>query len=389
MKFRKIDDFVFEDKKVLLRADFNVPLDDSGNITNDKRIRASIPTIKKLLDKGAKQIIVISHLGRPDGIVDKLKMDNVAKRLQELIGIEVVKFDDCIGVRAEDDKKLVMMENLRFYKEETDNDEDFGRQLAGLAHVYVNDAFAVCHREHASVSAVTKFLPGCAGLLVEKEISEISKLMNFPERPFIAVLGGLKVKDKIGVIDSLLAKVDKLLIGGAMMFTFLKAKGSDVGDSIVDESKIQYAKSCILNPKLVLPVDTLCGKEMKDDTETKLFCENIEDGWRGLDIGDKTIELFIQELSKARSILWNGPMGWFESEKFSKGTKKIAEAVASSDAFSVVGGGESAAAVELYNLEEKITHVSTGGGACLQLIEGKDLPAIKALERNIILFPQQ
>ncbi len=391
MKFRKIDEFVFDDKKVLLRADFNVPVDDKGNVLNDKKIRATIPTIKKLLDKNARQIIIMSHLGRPKGqVVEKWKMNSVAKRLSELLGQEVVKLDNCIDVVIPKDKKLVMLENLRFHAEEKSNDMAFARKLAGLGHVYVNDAFGVSHRADASLDAIAQRLPGCAGLLMQKEIETLGNAMESPQRPFVAIIGGLKVSDKILLIEHLLPKVDTLIIGGAMMFTFWKAKGYEISNSIVEQDKIEFAKGLLKNPKIVLPVDTLAGKEMKPGTEKKEFDDNkMEPGWIGLDVGRKSVDLFKTRLQHASTILWNGPLGWFEDPQFESGTKELAKALAASTALTIVGGGESATAIEKYGLQDKITHVSTGGGACIEFIEGKELPGIKALEKNISLFPQE
>jgi len=359
MKYLTLKDFNFSNKEALVRVDFNVPVDEKGRIKDDKRIRASLPTIHYLIRKKA-MVILMSHLGRPKGeVVESLKMDHVAKRLGELLGKKVAKLDDCIGLDVEDyiDKmvpgEVVVLENLRFYKEEKENDASFARELASLAQVYVNDAFGTCHRQHASVDAVTRYVPSCAGFLVEKEIRDMGKTLAKPKRPFVAVMGGVKVSDKIEAINNLLKKVDKLLIGGAMMFTFLKAKGINVDKSIVEEDKVKLAKKLLKNKKIVLPVDAVVGDKFEKNAKAKTVdVENIRG--IGLDIGPKTIKLYTGILKKAKTILWNGPMGKFEWKKFSKGTNEIAKAMARSRAATIVGGGDSAAAIQQAGLTDKI-----------------------------------
>ncbi|MBN2111820.1 phosphoglycerate kinase [Candidatus Woesearchaeota archaeon] len=391
MKYRTLKDFKFSNKEVLVRVDFNVPLDEKGRITDDKRIRAALPTIKYLIKQNA-MVILMSHLGRPKGeIVESLRMDAVAERLSKLLGKEVVKMDECIGSDVEDyvdemvPGEVILLENLRFYPEEKDNNAEFAQELAELAQFYVNDAFGTCHRADASVEAVTRYLPGCAGFLVEKEIKVMGKALEKPKKPFIAVMGGVKVSDKIEVINNLLKKVDKLLIGGAMMFTFLKAKGHDVGKSIVEDDKIALAKKLLKNRKIVLPVDCVAGDKFEKNAKPKIVGVDKIKGM-GLDIGPKTIKMYSDLIKKSKTVIWNGPMGKFEWKKFSKGTDGVAKAMAKSKAVTIVGGGDSAAAVEQLKLEGKMTHVSTGGGASLDFFAGKKLPGLVALEKNYRQF---
>ncbi len=387
MKHLTLKDFKFSNKEVLVRVDFNVPIGKNGKIADDKRIRAALPTIKYLLKKKA-MVILMSHLGRPKGKIDeKLRMDDAAKRLEKLLGKKVYKLDDCIGFDVENfvdnmvPGEVVVLENLRFYNEEKENDASFAKALASLAQVYVNDAFGTCHRKHASVDAVTRYLPSCAGFLVEKEIKDMGGTLAKPKRPFVAVMGGVKVSGKIEAINNLLKKVDKLLIGGAMMFTFLKAKGINVGKSIVEKDKVRLAKKLLRNRKIILPVDTIVGNKFDKNAKAKTVdIGNIKG--IGLDIGPKTVKLYNGILKKARTILWNGPMGRFEWKKFSKGTAAIAKTLAKSRAATIVGGGDSAEAVEQLKLGRKMTHVSTGGGASLEFFAGKKLPALAALENN-------
>ena len=378
-------------KKVIVRVDFNVPLDEEGNITDDKRIVGALPTIKYLVEHGAKTLLV-SHLGRPkNGFEDKFSMRPTVKRLSQLLGKEVQLAKDVIGEDAKQkaanlkDGEILMLENVRFHKEETKNDPEFAKSLSQLAEIYVNDAFGTAHRAHASTAGLADYLPAVCGFLIEKEIEFMGKALENPERPFVAILGGSKVSDKIGVIENLIDKVDALIIGGGMAYTFLKAKGYEIGGSICEDDKVELAKQLMerakeANVKLLLPVETVVSKEFKNDTEYKTVPSNaIEGEWSGMDIGKATIDLFSEEIKKAKTIVWNGPMGVFEFPNFAVGTKAIAKAVAESGAISIVGGGDSAAAVEQLGYADKITHISTGGGASLEFLEGKVLPGIDVL----------
>ena len=378
-------------KRVLVRVDFNVPIK-NGVITDDRRIREALPTIKYLIDKGAK-VILVSHLGRPKGFQDDLRLDPVAKRLSELLGKPVKKLNDCIGEEVEKEISnmkegdVVLLENIRFYKEEEANGPEFAKKLAKLADLYVNDAFGTAHRAHASTAGVAQYIPGVAGLLMKKEIEIMGKALESPERPFICILGGAKVSDKIGVIKNLMNKVDGFLIGGGMMFTFLKALGYEIGKSIVEDDKLELAKE-IMNMakergvKFLLPKDAVVVKEIKEDAPTSIKdVDKFEKDDIGVDIGPKTIELFREEILKARTIIWNGPMGIFEIPAFANGTRKIAEAIAENkNCISIVGGGDSAAAIQMLGLEDKFTHISTGGGASLEFLEGKELPGVAVLQ---------
>lgn len=381
-----------ENKKVLLRCDFNVPLDNKCNITDTKRIDEALKTINYLIEKNAK-IIICSHLGKPKGENKKeFSLKPVAKCLSDKLGKDVKLADDVVGENA---RKIVselgsgevcMLENLRFEPGETSNDEGFSKKLASFADMYVNDAFGTCHRAHASTVGVTKFLPSACGFLIEKEILALSKLLDNPARPFVAILGGAKVSDKIDVISSLLEKVDVLMVGGGMSYTFTNALGYAVGDSICESDKITFAKDMMAKAKerdvkFLLPLDLKVGKEYKKDAEFKTVdADKIPEGWMGLDIGPKTINQFKEAISEAKTIFWNGPMGVFEWDNFMEGTLEVGKAVAESGAMSVIGGGDSAAAMEKLGLAEKMTHVSTGGGASLEFLCGKSLPAIEALQ---------
>jgi len=378
-------------KRVLVRVDFNVPIK-NGVITDDRRIREALPTIKYLMEKGAK-VILVSHLGRPKGFQDDLRLDPVAKRLSELLGKPVKKLNDCIGEEVEKEVAnmnpgdVVLLENIRFYKEEEANDPEFAKKLAKLADLYVNDAFGTAHRAHASTAGVANYIPGVAGLLMKKEIEIMGKALENPDRPFVCILGGAKVSDKIGVIQNLVNKVDILLIGGGMMFTFLKAMGYEIGKSIVEEDKLDLAKDLMnlakeKGVKFVLPVDAVVVKEIKEDAPTTVKdVDKFDKDDIGVDIGPKTIDLFREEIMKAKTIIWNGPMGIFEISAFANGTKKVAEAIAENkNCVSIVGGGDTAAAVQLFDLEEKFTHISTGGGASLEFLEGKVLPGVAVLQ---------
>ena len=393
-KFFTLNDLDVKGKRVLVRVDFNVPLDKKTNgITDDKRIRETLPTIKFLLERNAK-VILCSHLGRPDGkVVDSLRLDKVAARLGQLLGKKVKKSNDCVGndVKNEAGKmkngEIVVLENLRFHPEEEANDENFSKQLAELADLYVNDAFGTCHRAHASTYGVAKHLQSAAGLLVEKELRIMGKAMENPDKPFIGILGGAKISDKIKVIENLLKKVDKLLIGGAMIFTFFKAQGKTTGNSKVEEECVELAKKLSNNKKIILPVDVVAADKFDANANSKIVdADNIPDEWMGLDIGPKTIEDYKEILGDAKTVVWSGPLGVFEFEKFANGTKEIAGFLATLKATTIVGGGDTAAAVEKFGYADKLTHVSTGGGASLEFFEGKKLPGIAALEESYKKF---
>ncbi|MBI4439288.1 phosphoglycerate kinase [Candidatus Woesearchaeota archaeon] len=385
--FRRLADVDVRGRRVLVRVDFNVPLDGVGNVSDDERIRASIPTIRALLDGGASKVILMSHLGRPDGrVVEGLRMARVAERLERLIGIKVVKLDECVGravssAISSSSEKVFLLENLRFYPEEERNDKDFAGQLASLADIYVNDAFGASHRAHASVAAVASFLPSCAGLLLEKELDALSSLLN-PERPFVAVLGGAKVSDKVGVIGNLCSRADKVLVGGAMAFTFLKSMGGSIGKSKVENDKLDMARS-LSSPKIVLPSDFVVASGPESSDVSVAPAMSIPESMMGLDIGPESVACFVSELKAARTIVWNGPLGMFEKELFAKGTLEVGRAIAISRATTVVGGGDTLAAIEKFGLAG-FSHVSTGGGAMLEFLEGKKLPAVEALERAAI-----
>lgn len=394
MNKMSIEDMDIKGKKVIARVDFNVPLDENGNVTDDKRIRGALPTIKYIIENGGK-LILVSHLGRPkNGPEAKFSMKPAAERLSQLLGKEVILAADVIGedakAKAENLKEgeILMLENVRFHKEETKNDPEFAKELASMADVFCNDAFGTAHRVHASTAGLADYLPSCCGFLIKKELDVMGKALENPERPFVAILGGAKVSDKISVIENLLDKVDTLIIGGGMAYTFFKAKGHSVGTSICEDDKVELAKSLLKkaeekNVNMLLPVDTVVGKEFKADTEYKVVPTNsIPDSWMGLDIGPETIEKFSEAIKGAKTVVWNGPMGVFEFENFAVGTKKIAEALAQSGATSIVGGGDSAAAVEQLGFADKITHISTGGGASLEFLEGKELPGIAVLNEK-------
>lgn len=383
-----------KDKRVLVRCDFNVPMNDNGEITDDRRIQSALPTIEYIIEQGGK-VILMSHLGRPKGEPNpKYSLAPVAKRLSELLNKEVVfaADDEVVGENAKkavNEMKtgdVVLLQNTRFRKEETKNGAEFAKELASLADVFINDAFGTAHRAHASNVGVSEHLPSAVGFLVKKEIEVMGKAMSAPEKPFVAILGGAKVSDKIGVIENLMEKVDTLLIGGGMMFTFLKAKGYNIGKSLLEEDKIDLAKELLAKAeekgvRLVLPVDTVVAKEFKNDTEFEtVSVENIPDDMMGLDIGEESRKLFAEIIKEAKTVVWNGPMGVFEMENFAKGTEAIAKAMADADAVTIIGGGDSAAAVEKTGLQDKMTHISTGGGASLEFFEGKTLPGIAAID---------
>ena len=392
MKNKKtIEDIDVAGKRVIVRVDFNVPLDADRNITDDKRIVGALPTIKYLVDKGAKTILV-SHLGRPkDGFEDKYSMKPTAVKLGQLLGKEVIMAKDVIGEDAKakaaalKNGEVLMLENVRFHKEETKNDPGFAKQLASMAEIFVNDAFGTAHRAHASTAGLADYLPAVCGYLIKKEIDFMGKALANPARPFVAILGGAKVSDKIAVIENLIDKVDTLIIGGGMAYTFLKAKGYHIGNSICEDDKLELAKTLMAKAEakgvnLMLPIGSMVAQEFKNDTEIKYVpSDAMPDGWMGMDIGSLTIEKFSKEIKKAKTVIWNGPMGVFEFPNFATGTKEVAKAVAESGALSIVGGGDSAAAVEQLGFANKITHISTGGGASLEFLEGKVLPGIAVL----------
>ena len=390
MSKKTVRDIDLKGKKVFVRCDFNVPMDENQNITDNRRIVAALPTIKYLIEQNCR-IILASHLGRPKGEVKpEFSLAPVAKELSKLLGQEVLMAKDVIGESAKSlaanlqEGQVMLLENVRFHREETDNAPEFAKQLASMAEVFVNDAFGTAHRAHASTEGISHYLPSVSGFLIEKELRFLGDALNNPERPFVAILGGAKVSDKIGVIDSLLEKVDTLMIGGGMAYTFFKAQGYEVGNSICEVDKLDLAKEAMEKAKergvkLMLPVDTKIGKEFKPDTESKTVAwTEIPEGWEGFDIGEKTIEMFENELKTAKTVVWNGPLGLFEFDQFAIGTNAIAHALAELDATTIIGGGDSAAAVRKAGLQDKMTHISTGGGASLEFLEGKELPGVVA-----------
>ena len=392
IKKKTVRDVDLKGKRIIMRVDFNVPLDKEGNITDDTRIRAALPTIKYVLEQDTK-LILMSHLGRPKGQVkEELRLAPVGKRLQELLGKDIIVCKDSIGeevkkiISGMQSGDIVILENLRFHKEEEANDPEFAKELASYADIYVNDAFGTAHRAHASTEGIAHYLPAVAGFLMEKEIDFLGKLLYQPAKPYIAIIGGAKVSSKIGVLEKLLEKVDALLIGGGMSYTFLKAKGFEVGNSLVETEKINLAFELIKKAdekgiSLQFPVDNLVADRIDADAKVKLTDTNaIPKDMIGVDIGPKTIKQYKKEIKKASTIFWNGPMGIFEIDKFAKGTIQIAKAVASAKGTTVVGGGDSVAAVNKVGVADKIDHVSTGGGASLEFLEGKELPGIKVLE---------
>jgi len=381
-------------KRVFVRVDFNVPIDEEGNITDDTRIRAAMPTIEYLTNSNAK-VILASHLGRPKGEINlKFSLRPVAEKLSRLSNRKILFSSDCIGPEAAEkvnkmnDGDILLLENLRFHKEEEENDAHFAKKLASLADIYVNDAFGTAHRAHASTSGIAKFLPGVAGFLMEKEITTMGNAIENPDRPFVAILGGAKVSDKIGVVENLINKVDCLLIGGGMAYTFIKAQGYEIGKSLLETDKIKLARELMQQAnakkvKLILPVDTVAADRLSDDAEHEVL--NIEEmpaDKMGLDIGPKTAELFSKEIKKAKTVVWNGPMGVFEMEPFATGTRKIAQAMSECKGKTIVGGGDSVAAIEQMGFRDSMTHISTGGGASLEFLEGKELPGISALQNK-------
>lgn len=393
---KSLKDLDFKDKKVLVRCDFNVPMDDEQNITDDIRIKSSLPTINYLLESGAK-VILMSHLGRPKGEANKkYSLKPVSERLKELLNKEVIFSQDDKVVSEKVHKQvesmksgdIMLLENTRFRKEEEENESEFAESIASLGEIFVNDAFGTSHRSHASNVGVSSYLPSAVGYLVEKELTTMGKAIESPERPLVAILGGAKVSDKIGVIENLINIVDTIIVGGGMAYTFLKAQGHEIGTSLLEEDKVDLAKGLILKAKkkginLMLPVDIVVAKEFKNETEFKtVSIDKIPKDMMGLDIGEETIKLFINEIKKAGTVIWNGPAGVFEMDNFAKGTNAIAKAMGESEGITIVGGGDSASAVEKAGYADKMTHISTGGGASLELLEGKKLPGIVAISER-------
>lgn len=393
---KTLSDIDFKGKKALIRVDFNVPLDDNFNVTDTTRIEAAKPTIDKILKDGGS-VILMSHLGRPKGKEDKYSLKHIVDKTSEILGVKVKFADDCIGKTAEDAAaglkagEVLLLENLRFYKEEEAGDEGFAKQLAGLGDVYVNDAFGTAHRAHASTTIIAQFFPQdkCFGLLLAREIESLDKVLNNSEKPVTAVLGGSKVSSKITVIENILDKVDHLIIGGGMTFTFIKAQGGKIGDSICEDDKQDLALEILAiakekNVQVHLPVDVIAADGFKNDAKTQVVDVNaIPDGWQGLDAGPKSLEQFRDVILASKTILWNGPLGVFEMETFAKGTIQLGNDIAEATekgAFSLVGGGDSVAAVKQFGLEPKMSYVSTGGGAMLEMLEGKTLPGIAAIQ---------
>jgi len=393
MQIRKLSvrDLDLKGKRVLVRVDFNVSLDEEGKIRDDTRIRAALPTIKYILEEGAS-LILLSHLGRPGGkVVEKLRLNPVARRLEELIGRPVLKMDECIGNRVRQTTRgtkpgdIVLLENTRFHKEESQNNPEFARKLADLADLFVNDAFGAAHRAHASTVGVTRFLPAAAGLLMQRELEMLGELLTNPRSPFVAILGGAKISDKIGILHNFLKKCQDILVGGGMAYTFLKAEGAQVGRSLVEEEKIEEAREILKEASgegchIHLPLDHLIAREAKEGVGVKVVDQGeIPPDYLSLDIGPRTIELFSGIIRGARTIFWNGPLGMFELASFSKGTRAIAELLAESGATVIIGGGETVSAVKKLGIEAKMTHVSTGGGASLSFLQGMELPGVAAL----------
>ncbi|HBG76724.1 phosphoglycerate kinase [Eubacteriales bacterium mix99] len=392
MNKKTLEDVPVSGKKVLVRVDFNVPLDKEHNITDDTRIRAALPTIRYLLDHNAK-VILMSHLGRPKGtgFEPDFSMAPVAKRLSELLGMEVHAAEDVIGDSAKSltgniqEGEVVLLENLRFHKEEKKNDPGFAKELAGFGEVYINDAFGTAHRAHASTEGVAHYLPAAAGYLMKKELDILGAALDNPEHPFVAILGGAKVSDKIGVIRNLINKVDTLIIGGGMAYTFFRAMGYEIGKSLLEEDKVALAEELMQeakdkNVKLLLPSDTVIAEEFSNDAKNRVVSSDaIPAGWQGLDIGPASGKEFGREIEKAKLVVWNGPMGVFEMPAFAKGTEAIADAMSRCDGTTIIGGGDSAAAVKKLGYGDKMTHISTGGGASLEFLEGKELPGVAAL----------
>lgn len=390
MNKKTVEDMNLQGKKVFCRVDFNVPLHE-GKITDDTRIIAALPTIKYVLEQGAK-VILASHLGRPKGkVVEELRLDPVVVRLSELLGKEVIKTDEVIGNEVRtiidhmQDGDILLLENVRFHPGEEKNDKELAKSFAELADIYVNDAFGVAHRAHASTEGIANYVPAVAGFLMQKELDTLGKALISPERPFTAIIGGAKVKDKINIIDNLLDKVDNLIIGGGLAYTFIKAEGNEIGKSLLENDKIDLAKSFIKKAeekgvRFLMPIDGVVASEFSEDADTKIVdITEIPEDWMALDIGPKTIEIYQEVIKDSKLIIWNGPMGVFEMDKFANGTFDVAKAMADTDAFTIIGGGDSASAIKKAGLADKISHISTGGGASLEFMEGKVLPGVNAL----------
>lgn len=394
MNKKTIRDVDVEGKRVLVRVDYNVPLNDRGEVTDNTRIKRSLPTLKYLLEKNAR-IILMSHLGRPKGqVVDKYRLDPVARELESLLGVKVKKMDAIYSpqiaeeVRNMKDKEIILLENLRFDPGEEKNDDTLARNLASLADIYVDDAFGAAHRAHASVVGVTRYLPSVAGFLMESELKALYSLLESPQKPFVVILGGSKISDKLKIMDRFLEVADALLIGGGMCFTFLKAQGYDIGRSICEQELVSYCRDVLAKGernrvKILLPEDLVVADGFKEDAAyATVDAGSIPVDWMGLDIGPRTADKFCQEITEARTVFWNGPMGVFEWGNFEEGTRRVAEAVAQSEAYTVAGGGDTLAAIGKYGLEDRIGHISTGGGASLELLGGEILPGVEALEDN-------
>ncbi|MBQ0138563.1 MAG: phosphoglycerate kinase [Kurthia sp.] len=390
---KTMNDVELSGKRVFVRVDFNVPMED-GNITDDTRIRAVLPTIKHLIEQNAK-IILASHLGRPKGeVVEELRLDAVALRLAELLRKPVLKLDESVGndvknvVANMQDGDIVLLENVRFHKGEEKNDAALAKEFSELADVYVNDAFGAAHRAHATTAGIAAYIPAVSGRLLEKELDVLGKALSTPERPFTAIIGGAKVKDKIGVIDNLLDLVDNLIIGGGLAYTFIKAQGYEIGNSLVEDDKIELAKQFMQKAQekgvnFLMPVDAVIAKEFAADAENKVVAiDEIPADWMSLDIGPKTAEIYAETIQNSKLIIWNGPMGVFEMDAFANGTKAVANAMAATEGYTIIGGGDSAAAVEKFEVAEKMNHISTGGGASLEFMEGKQLPGVEALQEK-------
>ena len=392
---KTVNDINFKNKRALIRVDFNVPLDESHKVTDDTRIRAAKPTITKILGDGGS-CVLMSHLGRPKDREDEFSLRHLIAPLSEILGVKVKFVDDCIGKRVQEavsnlkPGEILLLENLRYHKEEANGDRDFAEKLSKLGDVYVNDAFGTAHRAHASTAIIAEFFPDnkCSGLLLESEIENVKKVLEKSEKPVTAIIGGAKVSSKITVIENILDKIDNLIIGGGMAFTFIKAKGGSVGNSLIEEDKQELALEILKMAKkkgvsVHLPLDVVVADEFSNSAKTKIEpIDKISEGWMGLDVGPKTNDLFGEVIAKSKTILWNGPVGVFEMDKFAKGTKVLGQNIAKSTqngAFSLVGGGDSVAAVKQFNLTDKVSYVSTGGGAMLEMLEGKTLPGIQAL----------
>ncbi|ADI02605.1 phosphoglycerate kinase [Syntrophothermus lipocalidus] len=389
---RGLKDIDVKGKRVLVRVDFNVPTDKQGNILDDARIKASLPTIRYLIDQGAK-VILMSHLGRPDGkVVEAYRLDKVAQHLSTLLGQEVKKLPDCVGKEVEDavaqmqPGQVVLLENVRFHAGEEKNDPEFAAQLAALGDVFVNDAFGTAHRAHASTAGVTRYLPSAAGFLMEKEVKMLRSVMESSESPRVAIIGGAKVSDKMGLLQNMLDKVDAIIIGGGMANTFLKAEGYYIGNSLCEDKLLDFARSLLKQAeekriRVLLPVDVVVADRLAADAQSReVKVDQVPEGWIIVDIGSETARLFGETIKSAHNIIWNGPMGVYEYERFARGTEEVARAVAASGAVSVVGGGDSLAIIARLGLEDKMTHISTGGGATLEFLEGKVLPGVASCE---------